>query len=89
MEKTPLDIFQPAWVERQQAMEQLIKDYKVDGVIWYQLLYDEIWDLEYSCVAKRCEEINMPIIRLETSYEYTREAMDEVCRQMIEAIKVT
>ncbi len=75
LEKPPMDNFEPAWKDRIQYYEKLIRDNSIDGVIWYQLLYDEIWDLEYSCVAKRMEEIGIPMIRIETSYEYTREAM--------------
>ena len=75
LDKPPVNNLEPAWGERMEYVEQLIKDYDIDGVIWYQLLYDEIWDLEYSCVAKRLDELNVPFLRVETSYEYTREAM--------------
>lgn len=75
LDKPPMDNFEPAWATRIEYYEQLIKDNQIDGVLWYQLLYDEIWDLEYSCVAKRMAELDVPILRIETSYEYTREAM--------------
>lgn len=75
LEKQPINIFQPAWKERFEHMKQLIDEYKVDGVIWYQLSFDEIYDMEYTCLAKFMSEINMPIIKMETSYEYSREAM--------------
>jgi benzoyl-CoA reductase/2-hydroxyglutaryl-CoA dehydratase subunit BcrC/BadD/HgdB len=75
LDKVPVNIFQPAWRDRFAHMKQLIEEYRIDGVVWYQLLYDEIFDLEYTCVSKWLEEIKIPLLRIETSYEYTREAM--------------
>ncbi len=75
LDKSPVNIFQPGWRDRFAHMKQLIEEYRIDGVIWYQLLYDEIFDLEYSCVAKWLGEMKVPLLRVETSYEYTREAM--------------
>jgi len=31
--------------------------------------------MEYSCLAKWMKEIKVPILKLESSYEYSREAM--------------
>jgi benzoyl-CoA reductase/2-hydroxyglutaryl-CoA dehydratase subunit BcrC/BadD/HgdB len=56
-------------------MKQLIRDYSVDAVIWYQLSFEEIYDLEGSVVARAMDEMNVPLLKLESSYEYTREAM--------------
>ncbi len=75
LEKPPINIFQPAWKQRKDYMVDLINEYKVDGVIWYQLSFDEIYDMEYSCLAKWMAELNMPILKMESSYEYSREAM--------------
>ncbi|MFH1117761.1 MAG: 2-hydroxyacyl-CoA dehydratase family protein [Pseudomonadota bacterium] len=75
LDKPPVNIFQPGWRDRFAHMKQLIEQYRIDGVIWYQLLYDEIFDLEYTCIAKWLGEMKVPLLRVETSYEYTREAM--------------
>ena len=75
LKKTPINVFQPAWEDRFAYMKQLISDYKVDGVIWYQLCFDEIYDMECTCLAKWLGEMNMPLLKLESSYEYSREAM--------------
>ena len=74
-EKNPPNIFQPSWKKRFEFMKQLISDYKIDAVIWYQLSFDEIYNLESSCVAKWLQEMEMPFLKLESSYEYSREAM--------------
>lgn len=75
VKKTPFSVFQPSWKRRFKDMAAIIRDYKVDGVIWYQLSFDEIYDMEHTVLAKLLGEINVPILKLESSYEYSREAM--------------
>lgn len=75
MDKVPVNILQPGWHERFDFISQIIEDYRIDGVIWYQLLYDEIYDMEYTCVSNWLSEKKVPLMKIETSYEYTREAM--------------
>ena len=60
---------------RFEHLKKLIEEYRIDGVLWYQLSFDEIYDMEYTCIAKWIKEINVPIMKLESSYEYSREAM--------------
>lgn len=75
IDKLPPDIFQPAYRDRMEIMKQMIKDYDVDGVIWYQLVFDEIYDMEAACINKWLREMHMPFLKLESAYEYSREAM--------------
>ena len=56
-------------------MKRLIRDGNIDGVIWYQLSFEEIYDMESSIMAKLLNEMNIPFLKLESSYEYSREAM--------------
>lgn len=88
LEKVPADFQQPGWRQRIDYVKQQLNDYKVDGMIWYNLLYDEIYDLEYSCVAKWMQGIDMPLMRIETSYEYTREAMMPLITRMESFLEV-
>jgi benzoyl-CoA reductase/2-hydroxyglutaryl-CoA dehydratase subunit BcrC/BadD/HgdB len=74
-ERTPPSIFQPAWEKRADIIKNIIKDFNIDGVIWYQLSFEEIYDLESSLVAKAMDEIKIPFLKLESSYEYSREAV--------------
>ena len=73
--KVPIDIFQPAWEQRFEYIKKLIEENRIDGVVWYQLAFDEIYDMECSCVAKWLKEMDMPMLKLESSYEYSRESM--------------
>lgn len=74
LDKVPVNIFQPAWRDRFEHMRTLIGDYRIDGVVWYQLAYDEIYDMECTVIAKWLHELKVPLLKLETSYEYSREA---------------
>jgi len=90
IKRIPPTIFQPSWKHRFERMQELIKEYKVDGVIWYQLSFDEIYDMECSCLMKWMDEIKMPFLKLETSYEYSREATGPLTTRVesfVESIK--
>jgi benzoyl-CoA reductase/2-hydroxyglutaryl-CoA dehydratase subunit BcrC/BadD/HgdB len=75
LDKEPVNMFQPAWEDRYEFIKSIIEEYKIDGVIWYQLSFDEIYDMEFSCLAKWMKDSGIPILKLESSYEYSREAM--------------
>jgi len=75
LERTPPSIFQPAWGKRVESVKRLIKEFSVDGVIWYQLSFEEVYNMESSILAKSMGEMDIPFLKLESSYEYSREAM--------------
>ena len=73
--RVPQCIFQPAWETRFEHLKELIKEYRIDGVLWYQLAFDEIYDMEHTCLSKWIAETGVPLMKLESSYEYSREAV--------------
>ncbi|GAI84858.1 unnamed protein product, partial [marine sediment metagenome] len=86
----PPSIFQPAWEQRAEIMKKLIRDFNIDGVIWYELAFEEVYDIEYSIITKAMAEMNIPILKLESSYEYAREAVGPLTTRVesfIESIK--
>jgi benzoyl-CoA reductase/2-hydroxyglutaryl-CoA dehydratase subunit BcrC/BadD/HgdB len=87
---TPPSIFQPAWKERIASVKRLIKDYRIDAVIWYELSFEEIYDLECSIISKEMSQMNIPFLKLESSYEYSREAIGPLTTRVesfIESVK--
>jgi benzoyl-CoA reductase/2-hydroxyglutaryl-CoA dehydratase subunit BcrC/BadD/HgdB len=87
---TPPSIFQPAWKERIESIKGLIKDYRIDAVIWYELSFEEIYDLECSIISKEMSQMNIPFLKLESSYEYSREAIGPLTTRVesfIESVK--
>jgi benzoyl-CoA reductase/2-hydroxyglutaryl-CoA dehydratase subunit BcrC/BadD/HgdB len=90
LERTPPSIFQPAWEKRVEFIKTLVKDFNIDGVVWYQLTFDEIYSLESNIVSEAMVEMNTPFLKLESSYEYSREAMGPLTTRIesfIESIK--
>jgi len=88
--RAPPSIFQPAWEERVEIIKKLIRDFNIDGVIWYELSFEEIYDLECSILSKAMDEVNMPFLKLESSYEYSREAVGPLTTRVesfIESVK--
>ncbi len=75
VKKTPFSVFQPSWKRRFADMKAIFDEYKVNAVVWYQLAFDEIYDMEQTVLKKWLGEIDIPILKLESSYEYSREAM--------------
>jgi len=91
LKRTPPSIFQPAWEDRLEYLKGLIRDYKIDGVVWYQLSFEEIYDMECSIVSRAMDEMGMPFLKLESSFEYSREAMGPLTTRVesfIESIKL-
>jgi benzoyl-CoA reductase/2-hydroxyglutaryl-CoA dehydratase subunit BcrC/BadD/HgdB len=88
--RTPPSIFQPSWEKRVEIMKKLIKDFNIDGVIWYELAFEEIYDLECSIISKAMAEMKVPFLKLESSYEYSREAVGPLTTRIesfIESVK--
>ena len=75
LERTPPSIFQPAWKSRIEYMKKLIGEFNIEGVVWYQLSFEEIYNMECSVILKSIEDLKIPFLKLESSYEYAREAM--------------
>ena len=75
IKKTPLTIFQPAWNTRFDHIMKLVEENQIDGILWYQLAFDEIFDMEYTVLRKKLSDKGIPVMKLESSYEYSREAM--------------
>ena len=48
----------------------------------YTHLYDEVYDMEYVCLARSLAERGIPLLRLETNYSYTPEATALARRQI-------
>jgi benzoyl-CoA reductase/2-hydroxyglutaryl-CoA dehydratase subunit BcrC/BadD/HgdB len=64
----------PAWFrpsrERLDFLIKLAKEFKVDGVIWYQLMYREAYDLEsYYFPDMLKKETGLRMLRIESDYD--------------------
>jgi benzoyl-CoA reductase/2-hydroxyglutaryl-CoA dehydratase subunit BcrC/BadD/HgdB len=49
--------------------QKLIDDYKVDGVIWYQLMYRETYDMQSFSFSRRLKKLGIPMLKLQSDYD--------------------
>jgi benzoyl-CoA reductase/2-hydroxyglutaryl-CoA dehydratase subunit BcrC/BadD/HgdB len=90
LKRTPPSVFQPAWKMRVDSLKNQVLEYDIDGVIWYQLSFEEIYDMECSIIRRELEAMQVPFLKLESSFEYSREAMGPLTTRVesfIESIK--
>jgi len=64
----------PAWFrpsrERLDYLIELARDFKVDGIIWYQLMYRSSYDIQAFYFEKLLKkELNIPMLKLESDYD--------------------
>lgn len=88
--RTPPSLFQPAWDQRLESIKKLVNDFRADGLIWYQISFEELYSMECSLVSNAMQEMEIPFLRIESSYEYSREAMGPLTTRIesfVESIK--
>jgi benzoyl-CoA reductase/2-hydroxyglutaryl-CoA dehydratase subunit BcrC/BadD/HgdB len=68
VDRVPCAFMRYATRKRLDFALKLIKDFKVSGVIWYELLCCETYDSESYFFAQKMEERNIPMLILESDY---------------------
>jgi benzoyl-CoA reductase/2-hydroxyglutaryl-CoA dehydratase subunit BcrC/BadD/HgdB len=64
----------PAWFrpsrERLDYLIEIARDFKVDGIIWYQLMYRSSYDIQAFYFEKLLKkELDIPMLKLESDYD--------------------
>jgi benzoyl-CoA reductase/2-hydroxyglutaryl-CoA dehydratase subunit BcrC/BadD/HgdB len=64
----------PAWfrpsVERIDFVKTLAKDYKADGILWYQLMYRDGYDIQHFYFEKMLDrDLGLKTLKLESDYD--------------------
>ncbi len=64
----------PAWFrpsrERLDYLIQLARDFDVDGIIWYQLMYRSSYDIQAFYFEKMVnKELDIPVLKIESDYD--------------------
>lgn len=67
-------LFNPSFDDRWKFLNKQLDDYQADGLLYYQLAFDVIYDYEWPIFAKRANERNMPFQEVESGYDISREA---------------
>jgi benzoyl-CoA reductase/2-hydroxyglutaryl-CoA dehydratase subunit BcrC/BadD/HgdB len=68
--RTPLPaFFRPATEDRVAFLLKLAKDFKVDGIIWYSMLYRDSYDIEGIYFGRIAEKEGYPFIKVVSEYD--------------------
>jgi len=47
----------------------LITGFRVDGIVWYQLLYCETYNIESYFIEQKMQAAGIPLLRLQSDYQ--------------------
>lgn len=69
--RAPIGAFvRPSTKKGIELLNKLAKDFKVDGVIWYQTMYDECYDMDSDYIMSEASvDFDLPIHKIQTSYD--------------------
>ena len=70
MRRVPPAWFRPSAKIRIEFAEQLAKDYSVDGIIWYNLLYRDSYDIQYYYFEKALDkDLGLKTLKVLSDYD--------------------
>ncbi len=67
--KVPNGVMPAAASGRYDFIAGLVKDFKVDGIIWYQLLFCETYDIESYYFAHKMKQLGIPVLKIQSDYD--------------------
>jgi benzoyl-CoA reductase/2-hydroxyglutaryl-CoA dehydratase subunit BcrC/BadD/HgdB len=71
-DRTPPAFFKQCMKERFDTLLKLIRDFRVDGVVWYSLMYRDSYDREGIIFPEVLEkEVGIPYLKLTSDYDTT------------------
>jgi benzoyl-CoA reductase/2-hydroxyglutaryl-CoA dehydratase subunit BcrC/BadD/HgdB len=69
MQRVPAAFFRGATQERIDFLSRLIADFRVDGVVWYSLLYRETYGIEAYLFQRAADKMNLPMLNIASDYD--------------------
>jgi len=69
LKRVPGAFFRGATPERIDFLSKLIADFRVDGVVWYSLLYRETYGIEAYLFQRAADRMNLPMLNIASDYD--------------------
>ena len=69
MRRVPGAFFRGATPERVAFLSKLIADFRVDGVVWYSLLYRETYGIEAYLFQRAADQMKIPVLNIASDYD--------------------
>lgn len=88
MRRVPGAFFRGATSERIDFLSKLIADFRVDGVVWYSLLYRETYGIEAYLFQRTADQMNLPMLNIASDYDASeRGALRTRIETFVETLK--
>jgi len=68
-DRLPCAFMRESAVKRFEFIKNMAKEFNVTGIIWYQLLYCDTYDIESYYFIKEMEKLRIPVLKLESDYD--------------------
>jgi len=68
-DRLPCAFMRESAVKRFEFIKNLAKEFNVAGIIWYQLLYCDTYDIESYYFIQEMEKLGLPVLKLESDYD--------------------
>jgi len=68
-DRLPRAFMRESAVKRFEFIKNMAKEFNVTGIIWYQLLYCDTYDIESYYFIKEMEKLRIPVLKLESDYD--------------------
>jgi benzoyl-CoA reductase/2-hydroxyglutaryl-CoA dehydratase subunit BcrC/BadD/HgdB len=69
LKRTPLPFSRPSVKERTDLILGLVKEFKVDGIIWYALMYRDSYNIDAIYFGRKAVEESIPFLSLMSDYD--------------------
>jgi benzoyl-CoA reductase/2-hydroxyglutaryl-CoA dehydratase subunit BcrC/BadD/HgdB len=66
--RVPCAFFRGSSKERYDLLQKLIKEFRVDGIVWYSLMYRESYEIEAYLFRRLLADIGIPILYVKSHY---------------------
>jgi benzoyl-CoA reductase/2-hydroxyglutaryl-CoA dehydratase subunit BcrC/BadD/HgdB len=70
MKRLPAAYARPSTRERFDYFLAKAAEFMVDGIVWYSLLYRDIYDMEGFLFEKSAKEAGFPLLKITSDYDY-------------------
>lgn len=67
--RVPNAVMPAAASKRYDFLAGLVKDFRVEGIIWYQLLFCETYDIESFYFVHKMKQSGIPVLKLQSDYD--------------------
>jgi benzoyl-CoA reductase/2-hydroxyglutaryl-CoA dehydratase subunit BcrC/BadD/HgdB len=78
MKRVPGAFFRGSAHEISEFLLKLIREFKVDGVVWYSLMYRDSYDVEGHLFGNVMSKLKMPFLKISSDYDESEKSAFQI-----------